>query len=57
MTATVQLGTGEDAVTGALLLAKCSYLVHNGSSLARTVLLHDPAIPHANTHTGFRTFA
>jgi hypothetical protein len=47
---------GEEAVVEYLLLTKCSYLVHNGSSLARTVLLHDRAIPHVNTHTGFRTF-
>jgi len=47
---------GEEAVVEYLVLTKCSYLVHNGSSLARTVLLHEPAIPHVNTHTGFHTF-
>jgi hypothetical protein len=47
---------GEEAVLEYLVLTKCSYLVHNGSSLARTVLLHEPAIPHVNTHTGFHTF-
>jgi hypothetical protein len=41
---------GEDAVVEYLLLARCQYLVHNGSSLARTVLLKEPAMPHVNTH-------
>ena len=48
---------GEDAVVEYLLLTKCSYLIHNGSGLARTVLLHEPSMPHVNTHTGFRSFA
>jgi len=41
---------GEDAVVEYLLLSRCDYLVHNGSSLARTVLLNSPALPHTNTH-------
>jgi hypothetical protein len=41
---------GEDAVVEYLLLSRCDYLVHNGSSLARTVLLNAPGLPHTNTH-------
>lgn len=41
---------GEEAVIEYLLLARCALLVHNGSSLARTALLHNPALPHVNTH-------
>lgn len=41
---------GEDAVVEFLLLGRCSHLVHNGAGLALTVLLHDPAMPHTNTH-------
>ncbi len=41
---------GEDAVIEYLLLSQCDYLVHNGSSLARTVLLNAPELPHTNTH-------
>jgi hypothetical protein len=41
---------GEDAVVEYLLLARCSRLVHNGASLAATVLLTKPLMPHANTH-------
>ncbi|MGD9617526.1 MAG: O-fucosyltransferase family protein [Alphaproteobacteria bacterium] len=41
---------GEEAVIEYLLLARCDHLVHNGSSLARTVLLKNPALPHTNTH-------
>lgn len=41
---------GEDAVIEYLLLSRCHYLVHNGSSLARTVLLNAPRLPHSNTH-------
>jgi hypothetical protein len=41
---------GEEAVIEYLLLARCALLVHNGSSLARTVLLSNPALPHVNTH-------
>ncbi len=42
---------GEDAVVEYLLLSRCDYLVHNGSSLARTVLLNAPELPYINTHT------
>lgn len=41
---------GEDAVIEYLLLSRCDHLVHNGSSLARTVLLNSPVLPHTNTH-------
>jgi hypothetical protein len=41
---------GEDAVVEYLLLSRCDHLVHNGSSLARTVLLNSPTVPHTNTH-------
>jgi hypothetical protein len=41
---------GEDAVIEYLLLSRCDHLVHNGSSLARTVLLNSPAVRHTNTH-------
>jgi len=41
---------GADAVVEYLLLSRCDHLVHNGSSLARTVLLNAPALPHTNTH-------
>ena len=41
---------GEDAVIEYLLLSRCHHLVHNGSSLARTVLLNAPRLPHTNTH-------
>lgn len=41
---------GEDAVVEYLLLARCCHLVHNGASLATTVLLHAPAMPHTNTN-------
>jgi hypothetical protein len=41
---------GEDAVVEYLLLSRCHFLVHNGSSLARTVLLNAPHLPHTNTH-------
>jgi hypothetical protein len=43
---------GEDAVIEYLLLSRCDYLVHNGSSLARTVLLNAPELHHTNTHRG-----
>ena len=42
---------GQDAVIEYLLLSRCHYLVHNGSSLARTVLLNAPRLPHTNTHS------
>jgi hypothetical protein len=41
---------GEEAIIEYLLLSRCGYLVHNGSSLARTVLLKEPTLPHTNTH-------
>lgn len=41
---------GEDAVIEYLLLSRCNHLVHNGSSIARTVLLNVPQLPHTNTH-------
>ena len=40
---------GEEATIDYLLLARCSYLVHNGSGLGRTVLLKVPELPHATT--------
>jgi len=40
---------GEDAVVEFLLLGRCSHVVHNGSGLALTVLLRDPAMPHTDT--------
>lgn len=42
---------GEEAVVEYLLLARCDYLVHNGSGLARTVLLKVPDMAHQNTHS------
>lgn len=41
---------GEEAVSEYSLLSRCDVLVHNGSSLARTVLLNAPRLPHCNTH-------
>jgi hypothetical protein len=41
---------GEEAVIEYLLLARCNYLVHNGASLAATVLLKEPELQHLNTH-------
>lgn len=41
---------GEEAVVEHLLLARCNHLVHNGASLATTVLLKEPLMPHTNTH-------
>jgi hypothetical protein len=41
---------GEDAVIEYLLLSRSDYLIHNGSSLARTVLLNAPLLAHTNTH-------
>ena len=46
---------GEDAVVEYLLLSRCDYLVHNGSSLARTALLNSPELSHFNTHRKPRT--
>jgi Nodulation protein Z (NodZ) len=41
---------GAEAVIEWLMLTRSNYLVHNGSSLSRTVLLSDPDMPHINTH-------
>ena len=41
---------GEEAIIEYLLLSRCDYLVHNGSGLARTVLLNVPQLGHTNTH-------
>lgn len=41
---------GEEAVIEYLLLGRCRHLVHNGGSLARTVLLHVAELPHTNAH-------
>jgi hypothetical protein len=41
---------GEEAIIEYLLLSRCNHLVHNGGSLARTVLLSAPHLPHTNTH-------
>jgi hypothetical protein len=41
---------GEEAIIEYLLLSKCNHLVHNGSGLARTVLLKNPDLEHTNTH-------
>lgn len=47
---------GEEAVVEYLLLSRCDHLVHNGSSLARTVLLNVPELSHTNTHRREWTF-
>ena len=41
---------GEQAIIEYLLLRRCRRLVHNGSNLARTVLLAEPAMLHINTN-------
>lgn len=41
---------GEEAIIEYLLLSRCGHLVHNGSSLARTVLLNAPQLRHTNTN-------
>jgi len=41
---------GEEAVIEYLLLSRCNHLIHNAGSLARTVLLNAPDLPHTNTH-------
>ncbi|MGA2329099.1 MAG: O-fucosyltransferase family protein [Bryobacteraceae bacterium] len=43
---------GEEAVIEYLLLSRCNYFVHNGSSLARMVLLKAPRLPDTNTYAG-----
>ena len=40
---------GEEAVIEYLLLCRCDYLVHNGSSMPRAVLLTVPGMPASNT--------
>jgi hypothetical protein len=40
---------GEDAIIDYLLLSRCNHLVHNGSSLARTVMLNVPEMPVSTT--------
>jgi len=46
---------GEEALIEYCLLCSSSLLIHNGSGLARTVLLTRPDLPHVNTHLA-RTF-
>jgi hypothetical protein len=46
----VAAGSGEEAIVEFFLLAKCTCLIHNGSSLARTVLLAEPQMTHINVH-------
>ncbi len=41
--------SGEEAVIDYLLLSRCNWLIHNGSSLARTVLLNVPEMPVSST--------
>jgi len=41
---------GEEAIVEYLLLGRSRHLVHNGSGLARTVLLARPYMPHINVH-------
>ncbi len=48
---------GEEAVIEYLLLGRCQHLVHNGSGLARTVLLAVPGLEHTNTHHANRLSA
>ncbi len=45
---------GEEAVIEYRLLCESSLLIHNGSGLARTVLLARPDLPHVNTHLARR---
>jgi hypothetical protein len=54
---TLAARNGEEAIMEYLLLARCALLVHNGSSLARTVLLNNPALPHVNTNRKNRLIA
>jgi hypothetical protein len=48
--AQVAAENGAEAVVDYLLLRRCRILIHNGASLARTVLLSEPDLPHFNTH-------
>jgi hypothetical protein len=41
---------GEEAIVEYLILGRCYHLIHNGSGLARTVLLAKPYLPHINVH-------
>ncbi|MDX1642960.1 MAG: hypothetical protein R3244_01240 [Thermoanaerobaculia bacterium] len=43
---------GEEAVVEYLLLRRCDALIHNGASLARTVLLAEPDKTHRNIRAG-----
>jgi hypothetical protein len=47
--ADVTARNGEEAIVDYLLLSRCNALVHNGSSLARTVLLTVPEMAVSNT--------
>jgi hypothetical protein len=47
--ADVAAKSGEEAIIDYLLLCRCNALVHNGSSLARTVLLTVPEMAASNT--------
>jgi hypothetical protein len=47
--ANVAAKSGEEAIIDYLLLCRCNALVHNGSSLARTVLLTVPGMAASNT--------
>jgi Nodulation protein Z (NodZ). len=42
---------GEEAIIDYLLLSRSNVMVHNGSSLARTVLLKEPELLHYNVHS------
>lgn len=46
----IAVENGAEAVVDFLILRRCDLLIHNGASLARTVLLSDPVMPHYNTH-------
>ena len=46
----IAAANGEQAIIEWLLLTLCDELIHNGGSLARTVLLCDPLMPHRNTN-------
>lgn len=46
----IAVENGAEAVVDYLILRHCTILIHNGASLARTVLLSDPDMPHINTH-------
>ena len=48
--------SGREGVMEVLMLRRCSCLVHNGSGLARTVLLGNRYLPYVNTHVAQRTY-